>query len=373
MKKHSKATHTLAYFVSPHGFGHAARSAAVMEALGDLIDVRFEIFTTVPSWFFTDSLTARFAYHPLVTDIGMAQKSPLEEDLPETVTALNAFLPFETALIDPLAEQLLRLHCDMVVCDIAPLGIVAAHAAGLPAILVENFTWDWIYNGYAWLNEKIVGHIRYLEGIFGAADFHVQTQPVCQPDDKADLLTGPVSRKTKTTKVSVRHSLDVPSGKKAVLITMGGIEEKCSFVDQLSNQKDYYFVVPGWGGVEERMNSVILLPHHSRYYHPDLVHACDAVLGKIGYSTLAEVYHAGVPFGYVPRAGFPESHMLAAFVEKTMPAMAITETAWRRGDWLDRLEYLFQQGARDAGRPHESPNGADEIAIFLTRLLRVSG
>ena len=49
----------IAVFISPHGYGHASRAAAVMAALADLdAAVEFEIFTTVPPWFFRDSLSA---------------------------------------------------------------------------------------------------------------------------------------------------------------------------------------------------------------------------------------------------------------------------------------------------------------------------
>ena len=36
----------------------------------------------------------------------------------------------------------------MTVSDLPPLGIAAAKAAGLPAIALGNFTWDWIYEHY---------------------------------------------------------------------------------------------------------------------------------------------------------------------------------------------------------------------------------
>ena len=54
-EKHNDKGHVkrIAYFISPHGFGHAARAAAVMQAISDTdAAVGFEIFTTVPSWFF---------------------------------------------------------------------------------------------------------------------------------------------------------------------------------------------------------------------------------------------------------------------------------------------------------------------------------
>ncbi len=67
-------TKRIAYFISPHGFGHAARAAAVMEVLSEIdTGVQFEIFTTVPSWFFQDSMSAPYAYHHLVTDIGLGK------------------------------------------------------------------------------------------------------------------------------------------------------------------------------------------------------------------------------------------------------------------------------------------------------------
>ena len=140
---------TIAYFVSPHGFGHAARASAVMTAFQRCCDrFRFEIFTKMPGWFYQDSGVTNFVCHDLVTDIGMVQKNALNEDLPQTIAALDKFLPFDPILIARLADQLVETDCRLVVCDIAPLGIAVAKAAGIPSVLIENFTWDWIYEAY---------------------------------------------------------------------------------------------------------------------------------------------------------------------------------------------------------------------------------
>ncbi len=54
-------TRRIAYFVTPHGYGHASRAAAVMAALLELdASIRFEIFTQVPAWFFESSLGESF-------------------------------------------------------------------------------------------------------------------------------------------------------------------------------------------------------------------------------------------------------------------------------------------------------------------------
>src|SRR5512136_2407451 len=46
----------IACFISPHGYGHAARAAAVMEAFHyHDPEKEFEIFASVPEWFFRHS------------------------------------------------------------------------------------------------------------------------------------------------------------------------------------------------------------------------------------------------------------------------------------------------------------------------------
>lgn len=362
------AKHRLAYFISPHGFGHAARAASVMEAIYEIeTSIRFEIFTRVPSWFFQDSLSAPFAYHPLLTDIGMVQKTPLREDLGKTIQHLDDFLPFKPTLIDYLAQQLNGLKCELVICDIAAMGILAAQHAGIPSVLVENFTWDWIYEGYAGLNDQIYNHVEYLQRIFDSVSYHIQTEPVCF-HRKVDLLTLPVSRKVKTHYRKIRRQLHVPVDKKVILITMGGIPEKYTSVKGLTTQPDVYFIIPGGSESMELTENLALLPHHSNFYHPDLVNASDAVLGKLGYSTLAEVYHAGVPFGYISRPNFRESERLAAYIEREMSGIAIQEADFLTGNWVSQLPKLLtlQRTQR------KGPNGSDQIATYIYELLKDS-
>ena len=71
----------VASFISPQGFGHATRAASVMEALAGIkMSLQFDIFTTVPEWFFANSNSFSFQYHRLETDIGLVQKSSFHEN-----------------------------------------------------------------------------------------------------------------------------------------------------------------------------------------------------------------------------------------------------------------------------------------------------
>lgn len=360
-----KNYYQIAYFISPHGYGHAARAAAVMEALHVITPAtRFEIFTKVPRPFFEDSLENNFGYHSLLTDIGLVQKNSLVEDLPETVRRLDEFLPLDQAQIDSLAQLLKQLDCQLVLCDIAPMGIAVAKAAKIPAVLIENFTWDWIYEGYRSANGVMGKHIPYLQTLFAMADYHIQTQPVCTPQ-AVDLMVSPVSRKRRTPAVHIRQQLGVPHQARLVMVTMGGSGAwKFPPLDRLEKLERLYFIIASNGDVEERRSNVIILPRQSNFFHPDLVNASDALVGKIGYSTLAEVYHAGIPFAYLTRPKFRETAILTDFIKEHMQGLALTEAQFQDGSWLDMLPDLLALPRHTQDRP----NGADQIVKFIKEM-----
>ncbi|MBE7552812.1 MAG: hypothetical protein HS126_17210 [Anaerolineales bacterium] len=354
----------IAYFITPHGYGHAARAAAVMNALSSLDrQIGFEIFTQVPRWFFEDSLGYPFGYHALLTDIGLAQKNSLAEDLPETARRLASFLPFDPTLLDNLARQVNRLGCQMIVCDISALGIAVAKAAGLPAVLVENFTWDWIYEGYLAAEPRLAPYVSEFQSWFATTDYHLQTEPICQPRP-ASLTIQPVSRKSRTPAGETRQKLGLPAQARVVLLTMGGIPWEYTFLEKLAGQQACYFIIPGAADRLERQDNLVLLPHHSEFYHPDLVNAADAVIGKLGYSTLAEVYHAGIPFGYIPRPDFRESDVLARYLEQYMSGLAITANQFAGGEWVSLLPNLLALPRFE----RNGANGAEQAAQFMLNL-----
>ncbi len=366
-EKHpGQAKGRIAYFISPHGFGHAARACGVMAAIHEIDpSISFEIFTTVPDWFFKDSLCGPFTYRSLLTDIGLVQKTPLEEDLPKTLRCLDDFLPYDPSKIRGLAEYLNKIACVLVICDIAPMGIAVAEAADIPSVLVENFTWDWIYQNYASYHARMGKYINYLQDLFGTADYHIQTEPICRYHN-ADLSTLPVSRRARTPSKETRSKLGIPDGAEAVLVTMGGMQHRYTFSEQLINLRDVYFIIPGGSQSMQLRENLVLLPHHSDFFHPDLINACSAVIGKVGYSTVAEAYYAGISYGYVTRPSFPESDVLAAYIEREMNGFPISETEFQEVFWISQLTEFLSLPLIE----RSSSNGAVQAAQFIYRLLK---
>jgi hypothetical protein len=357
----------IAYFISDHGFGHATRASAVMSAVRRVApSVHFEIFTQTPDWLFQDLPPGAFAVHPLLADIGVVQSGPLLENLPLTLQRLNAFLPFDSALVADLAQKINRLRCALVVCDIAPLGLAVARAAGRPSVLVENFTWDWIYAGYTDREPGLKAHIAYLQEVFASADYRIQTEPANRTAS-AHLVTRPVSRPPRQSRDQTRSRLGISHEASVVLVTMGGIPATYEFWDQLIECAQVYFIVSGGSEAIIRRGNLIRLPQHSDFFHPDLVNACDAVVGKVGYSTLSEVYHAGLPFGYVSRELLCEMKVLKAFIKSEMQGIEIAEAEFESAAWAQRLPELLALSRS----PQPAVNGACQAADFICRLLQL--
>ena len=351
----------LAYFITPHGYGHAARASAIMTSMTEINpNFHFEIFTQVPEWFFSSSQPGSYTYHDCFCDVGLAQKTPLTEDLHLTIERLGKLLPFIPDKINDLVRKIQSLNCKMILCDIAPLGIAVANAAGIPSVLIENFTWDWIYQGYVDEEPMFQRPIHYLHEVFLGADYHIQTEPVCVPSIDSHLTTRPISRKARIPGSEIRVRLGIPSSAKVVLISMGGIQGEYHFAQKLAELPDVYFVVPGAGPIMKVDGNRIFLPHHSDFYHPDLMFASDMVIGKAGYSTIAEAYWASIPFAYVARQRFPESAVMTEYIQKSIGGFEISAEVFQGGNWISRLpEWISKPRIQ-----REPLNGADQAARF---------
>lgn len=351
----------VAVVVSAHGFGHAARACAVMAALARRgPELRFEIVTTVPRWFFEQSLAAPFSVHRLVTDVGLVQRTPLEEDLEATAERLDRLLAPRSDRLERLAGRIAKLGCRLVLADIAPLGIAAARRLGIPSVLVENFGWDWIYRGYAESAPRLARHADALAALSATADLHVQTEPACRPAASA-LAVPPVARRRRAGPATVRRSLGIPDEARLVVLTMGGVGWSYRGLAAAERHRRAWFAVPGGAQRRRRRGRVVLLPFHSDLYHPDLVQAADVVVGKLGYSTVAETYQARAAMAYLARPRFRESAVLAEFVRRTAPSLEITEAAFNDGSWLDVVDSLL-----DAERPTgPRVNGGDAAAAAI--------
>ncbi len=356
----------VAFFVTSHGFGHAARACAVAEAMRSARSgTTFGFYSEVPPWFFADSLGSDCVHRVCRTDVGLVQDTPFQHDVGKTLDALSDFFPFPEERVTRLADELSAAGCRLVVCDVSALGIEVARACGTPSVLLENFTWDWVYEDFLDQEPRFEPFVDGLREIYGKADHHLQTEPVCLPATGAQLLP-PISRACRKSRSDTRIELGVPEDMKLGLLTTGGIRGEMTCLTRLEETDEAWFLVPG--GCEEgvaRRGNVILLSHRSGFHHPDLVAASDFLVGKAGYGTIAEARASGSSFAYVLRENFRESSFLGDYLCREKLGFEISEEEFHTASWLERIDDLLEASERlDA-----KESGAGEAAVALNRYL----
>jgi len=332
-----------------------------MEALHHANGAEFEIFTTAPRWFFEESLRGLCNYHQVACDIGFRQASALVVDIPATVAALDDMLPFDASQIQALADVVNRSGCSAVLCDIAPMGVAVAEVAGVPSLLVENFTWPWLYEPYCGEAPEFVRFSNELSAWRARATVLVQTEPLCEREPNA-VLVDPISREPRTDPARTREALGLAEEQKVVVVTMGGYGEEMPFLDALRARPEITFLVTG-AHETERVENLRLFSNQTPIFMPDLLRAADAVVAKVGYGMVSEVWREGIPCGFVSRADFREMPPLVAFIRRELRGFEIAPEVFLTGAWIERLDELMEMP-----RTPRSGGGAGAVADLLAGL-----
>jgi hypothetical protein len=149
-----EAVADVAFYISGHGFGHASRQIEIINALAARRPgLNVLLRTAVPRWLPERTLTARHVLVDRPCDTGIVQIDSLRLDAKATIDAAREFYD----QLDAHSRQeaaLLRDHgVRLVIADAPPLACSAAVVAGIDAVVISNFTWDWIYEEYReWLS-----------------------------------------------------------------------------------------------------------------------------------------------------------------------------------------------------------------------------
>ena len=124
----------IVFYISGHGFGHASRCTELISKLTTRRpDLQIVVRTAAPPWFLDDIRSPRVEVQPLDTDTGVAQIDSLRLDEDETARRAAVFYGDFDRLAEAQARDLRQLGASLVIADIPPLAIAAAHKASHPA------------------------------------------------------------------------------------------------------------------------------------------------------------------------------------------------------------------------------------------------
>lgn len=357
------------FYVSGHGLGHATRSGAVIEALQAASDggLSLAVRSQVPQWVFAERARA-IAYRPAVVDVGVVQTSALDLDLPATLAAHESFLAGWKTAVEREAEWMRRSEARAVIADVPPLAFAAASTAGVPALGVANFSWDWILDAYAAHDRRWAPMVRCYREAYGTADrlfrLPLHGDLSCFPR----IVDVPhVVNRSRRSAAECRAAAGVADDerRRVVLVSFGGLTGSALEPSGGAELDDYLFVgmgprPPAFGG------TWLEIAGPSGIRHEELICASDAVLGKPGYSTVAEVIAHERRFLYVPRSGYRENILLERGLAESACARSMPREDFASGRWRPHLDALFDQPPPPTAPP---THGAEAIADVLIELL----
>ena len=289
--------------------------------------------------------------------------------LDETATLARASA-FYTTLDDRARAEaaILSQHdCRFVVSDAPPLGCAAAAAAGIPSVVVTNFTWDWIYSGYA---PEAAGFAELVPAIRAAyrraeAAWRLPMHGAFEPFD--NVVDVPfIARHARHGRDHVRQTLDLPRERPLVLSSFGGYGVNGFDPAVLDCLDDYGVILTHREGEDRVANPPLGLYQvsESQLYgsglrYEDLVAASDVVATKPGYGILAECIANHTAVLYTSRGHFVEYDVLVREMPRFLRCGYIDHDALFGGRWRATLDRIMA-----AAPPPEQPptNGADVIA-----------
>lgn len=344
----------IAFYISAHGYGHAARSLPVIEAL--LQRQRVLVVSRVPARFFQGKVEVRERSF----DVGLVQVDSVRGDVPATLRLCQELMAHEAELLAEEEDFLRERGVHLVVTDSPALPLTAARRCGIPGLLLASFGWDYIYQPFveedpAWqtICEWFRGHyanaIRVLRYPFAAPMPNCEEMPL-------------VARPGRSRREALARQTGADLGHPWVLLWFHQLEIDPAWLQTMPYE---FFVLPGldWSG--PNCHQV------SGDNFSDLVASVEVVVSKPGFGIVSDCIANEKPLVYVPRTDFSEAFLLEAAIQRHLRHVRLeTEDAYS-GNWGPAIDAALRDRRPVAAVPVDGAGFiADRILSFFPPLHR---
>ncbi|XP_077214407.1 L-arabinokinase-like isoform X2 [Tasmannia lanceolata] len=334
----SKKHLVFAYYITGHGFGHATR---VVEVVRHLIAAGHDVHvvTAAPDSVFTsEKQSSNLHIRKVLLDCGAVQADALTVDRLASLEKYSqtAVVP-RNSILETEVEWLDSINADLVVSDIVPVACRAAADAGIRSVCVTNFSWDFIYAEYvmaAGYHHRSI--IWQIAEDYSHCEFLLRLPGYCPMPAFRDVIDIPlVVRRLHKSRVQVRKELGIGNDVKLVLFNFGGQQAGWTLKQEWL-PAGWLCLVCGASDNQELPPNFIKLAED--VYTPDLIAACDCMLGKIEYGTVSEALAYKLPFVFVRRDYFNEEPFLRNMLEYYQGGVEMIRRDLITGHWMPYLE-----------------------------------
>ncbi|MFZ2446318.1 MAG: hypothetical protein WAW37_08170 [Syntrophobacteraceae bacterium] len=355
----------IAYYITPHGFGHAVRSLEILRRLTNVApDIKAFIISDIPPSLVEQNIGKALPMRRVRLDVGLCQHDSIRFDLEETLRTLQRLQTDAAGILERETAFLREKQVRLVVSDVAFLPFDAAAACGIASIGISNFTWDWIYGAYAEDDSRWNGVISRIRGSYAKCGLFLRLPmhgdcSACPKVEDVPL----VARKSSRARDEVRSALGLRGEEKAVLVAFGSLELSADALRKIEEVKGaafYYkspmtFPVAGARAIDGMDISYV-----------DAVAAADAVITKPGYGIVSDCLANGTPIIYTERGLFPEYDVLVETIRRELTSVHIDSKDFFSGNWEGSIRQICSLPRRT---PSIGIDGADVCANRILQLL----
>ncbi len=355
----SQSAPHLVVAISPHGFGHAALTAPVVNALRARIpDLRVTLRTTVSRALLRARFQEPWEHVAAASDFGMVMASAIDVLVDDSARAYARLHDHWHEEVERETSALTALRPDLLLCNVPYLSLAAAARAGIPALALCSLNWADIYAHYCGDRPEAPAiHAQMLEG-YRLTECFLQCEPsMPMADLPRRRPIGPVATVGRNRRAEIERRLGADPDHRLVLIAPGGIAMPLP-LEEWPRLPGVRWLVPGaWKTNHPDATAIETL----KMPFVDVLRSSDAVIGKPGYGTFVEAACNGVPVLYVRRLDWPEEPFLIAWIERHGNCKEIDRGDLIKGTLGEGLQTLW---ARPTPPPVE-PTGIDDAASFL--------
>lgn len=284
---------TICYYITGFGFGHLTRSLAIIERLlAERDDVRI-IIKADPRLLDKAQLhlhkyAGRYSLHAFISHFSIIfDPITLYVDLKATGQDALRWINSLPASVERECVFLREHKVELVLSDIVPEAFGAAVETGIPAVGISNFTWYEIC-------ADVLGRateLQPLRHMYRQASamlvYPFSTGSLMPMDNRVEV--GPIARPFDTTKIGHIRRRYKKEARPLAFLSVGGV----ATIEDFPLREDMDYLVTRGIKIRQRPNVHRLdeaVPDSHNY-----LAACDVVITKCGWSTVAEAALARVP------------------------------------------------------------------------------
>jgi hypothetical protein len=344
----------IAFYISGHGYGHAARDVELIRTLLDTrLDLSVVVRTAVAPALFEPVAGPRVDLQHAETDTGLTQRDSLTIDEEDSARrAARFYATFDRRAADE-AAWLRASAVDLVVGDIPPLAFAAAARAGVPSVALGNFTWDWIYSVYPAFDALAPDVLPIIRDAYAQATraLRLPLHGGFEPMEAVTVDIPFIARTSARDRRETRRAAGLDGSAPVVLPSFGA----------------YGAALP-YEVVRREGRLTVLDPARvpDGFRYQDLVAAADVVVTKPGYGIVSECAANDTPLLYTSRGRFVEYDVFVAQMPRILRCRYISQEDLLAGRWADAVDALLAQPA-----PPERPR-IDGAGIAAGEILRMS-